>query len=544
MMKFKKYVIFIILFVTISFAFINRILADENWSVDTNNTDTGSIVNTNPSEGTPSGNGVGGNYMYTPKGYAYGCTVTASSCTPSYGIYSREVGVGWNLYDLFNNSIINQTNVNSSIIAGTAVGAKLYEYRSATWWAKGFVSTTITCKQRVTYSCPGQCYQGSTTSGPIFVPCTTTCEKEVTFSYGGTSWSSSCQSQANELGYKAALEEVTKDGGSYALSISDPNDARCANPEKYANELKRDGIICNNYEVSAIPGEVTSENGKLTRYYYYEMYGACINAKTGKVRYLNEGDTCNEEEYYIENDNDDEKNRHWHIFTPLNSKSTEGYTLAFTENKATKQRGDICQATVEKYAKNYEYTLYIKPMTGSFTNNVAIDKNMVANGCYFQTIIKVPITQKYYNEEISGSESTLQGFNFYYRPIDVDNPFPNGIASDSYWKIWEENGGKDPDISKSYDEYTYVTNMDEDEIREYNDEIEYTDWSNMNIDGSSQFIQSSQIIIRNGKITNDSFYSLGCGPQNQCEYLDSDHTIENPIYQPECKIIRLGDVCP
>ena len=353
------------------------------------------------------------------------------------------------------------------------------------------------------------------------------------------------------MAYNNAKKELEKDGETFTVSITDPNDARCNYPEKYADQLSRENVVCNNYDVTSTSSSITSfeeslkNGGQVTKYYYYEMYGACINAKTGKVRYINKDEKCNADEYFIENDYmDDLSKKHWHIFVPTNTKESEGYTLTFNSNVKTILDGSLCQNAVEKYAENYEYTLYIKPLTGAFTNNIAVDKKKVTNGCYNKLVLNIPVTQKYYNEEKNGSESTLQGFNFYYRPIDIDNPFPNGIASDSYWKIWEENGKKDPDISKSYDEYTYVTNMDEDEIREYNDEIEYTDWSDMNIDGSSQFIHSSQTIIRNGKITNDSFYSLGCGPQNQCEYLDSDHTVENPIYQPECSIIRLGDVCP
>ena len=471
------------------------------------------------------------------------CSCSGGSCVTNSQIYYKSINVIGNLYDMYNQRYNSEMLKNNKAIAGTAIGVDLYEERSAYWSASSYVVYNCTCSRKGIVGYVTTCSEKyGCTDWPVW--------GKTYWSYTGYSWSSSCQAQANREGYNKAKDYVEKDGASYSLNISDPNDARCANPDKYSYELKRDGVICNNYKVSAVPGTVTSyeeslkSNGKVTQKYHYEMYGACINAKTGKVRYLNEGDICGSEEYYIENDNENENTRHWHVFTPLNTKSTDGYKLILSPNTNTIQSGGICQSIVENYANNNEYELYIKPISGSFVGDISTDKQKVKNGCYFHTILDIKIDQKYYNEEINGSESTLQGFNFYYRPIDIDNPFPNGIASDSYWKIWEENGKKDPDISKSYDEYTYVTNMDEDEIKEYNDEIEYTDWSNMNIDGSSQFIQSSQTIIRNGKITNDSFYSLGCGPQNQCEYLDSDHTVENPIYQPECSVIRLGDVCP
>ena len=66
----------------------------------------------------------------------------------------------------------------------------------------------------------------------------------------------------------------------------------------------------------------------------------------------------------------------------------------------------------------------------------------------------------------------------------------------------------------------------------------------MSINGGSMFITSQNIINRNSSITKDSFYSLGCGVENQCEYLDSKHTIKNPIYQPRCKNNKKGEICP
>ena len=66
----------------------------------------------------------------------------------------------------------------------------------------------------------------------------------------------------------------------------------------------------------------------------------------------------------------------------------------------------------------------------------------------------------------------------------------------------------------------------------------------MNIDGSSIFIQKDNIIDRNGLITNKTFYSLGCGIENQCEYLDKEQKIKNPIYQPRCKNNKTNDICP
>ena len=382
--------------------------------------------------------------------------------------------------------------------------------------------------------------------------CPSTCYELRTFSYGGTSWSQECQNTANELGYEKAKSELEKVGASYSLNIADPNDARCGNPEKYADELKKDGVVCNNYNVSAVPGKISSyeeslkNGGEVSQKIYYEMYGVCINVKTGKVRYLDKDSKCNENEYYIKNDNENEGTRHWHIFTPLNTKTKDGYTLALTPNTNTLQDGQICQAYIDKYASNYEYMLYIKPKTGKFTKEIKNDKKKVSNGCYFQTIIPIPTIQKFYGEEITEDNDILKGFNFYYRPIDIDNPFPNGINDDSYWKTWYDTEKKEPNLKESFKEVTYWTNnIDLNSIREYNEESSYLDWETMNIDGTSSFISTQGIINRSSTINKNSVYNLGCAPTNMCEYYIKDgEKVENPVYQPECKNAKIGVSCP
>lgn len=512
-----------------------------------------------PTSGGDSGGGGAGNaviantgaVVYIPMGQnvdAGSCVVIGDNCQHISGVSYLYAEVNWNMFDRYNNNIIDQTTVNSQITAGTAIGFKIQELRQATWYGIGNYTIELLCTwTEVIHHQARHCWLVK--GGGL--DCYDTSYDEIKVHQvitGGPSYSADCTAAAQREGYEKAVAAVSG-GASYTMTITNPNDARCANPEKYAEQLKRDGVDCAAEEgtASAVEGSLSGYN-PVSKSYYYEMYGACINVKTGKVRYLNKDDKCGTNEYYIANDNESESTRHWHVFTPLNTKSTEGYSIILTPNKNTVQDKGICANIVEKYSKNNEYMNYIKPAGGAFVGNSKTDSALVKRvGCYFEMTLKVPTTQKFYGEEINGNDSTLTGFAFYYRPIDITNPFPNGVASDSYWQEWNEKNQKDPDLSESFDEVTYETNgIDLSYIREYNDQNNYTSWLDMNINGTSTFINSSKIINRSSTLQSDNLYNLGCGPTNMCEYyLDSNGTKKkNPIYQSECANTRKGVSCP
>lgn len=515
----------------------------------------GDFSTTGPTNGGGGGGGAGNAVSLPGGGVAYigmgistipgSCSVISGNCHINAGVSNLYVGVNWNMFDRYNNSIIDQTTVNSQITAGTAIGFKIQELRQASWYGIGTYYVQLSCQKEVTvYQTCWECQKKKCSN----YPCPYTIIE--TFETGGVAPSADCTASAQQAGYNAAVAAVSN-GASYTMTITNPNDARCANPTKYAEQLKRDGVDCAAAEgrASAVASSLSGYN-PVSKSYYYEMYGACINVKTGKVRYLNKDDKCGTNEYYIANDNESEATRHWHVFTPLNTKTPEGYAILLTPNKNTVQDKGICANIVEKYSKNNEYMNYIKPASGAFVGNTKTDSALAKRaGCYFEMTLKVPTTQKFYGEEINsaGNDSTLIGFAFYYRPIDITNPFPNGIANDSYWQEWNEKKQKDPDLSKSFDQITYQTNgIDLSYIREYNDKNNYTSWLDMNINGTSTFVNSSKILNRSSTIKQENLYNLGCGPTNMCEYyLDSNGTKKkNPIYQSECANTRKDVSCP
>jgi len=469
------------------------------------------------------------------------CSCSPPSCIASHGIYNPSSLIKWNSYDLYNNPIYSEEKT----IAGTQLGFNLYEEKSVEWYAGSQACYTCSCKHR-------QCDYYEEDLGNGYYDRWFNCYW-VYYSTGGCYSAQWCYEMNRELAYNEAVAAVST-GESYSLTITDPNDSRCANLEKYGKQLEAEGVVCDDYkEVKAVHGKVSPKyENPVIKNYYYEMYGSCVNVKTGKVRYLESkcksDNCCNENEYYIENE-ESEEIKHWHVFTPLNSKETEGYSL-FLKGK-TLQVPYTCTKMIELYPN--EYTHYIVPRYGEFSGYKKRDIEMIKsqNGCYFEMKIDLPIKQLFYNEvKESNTKSEIIGFKFYYRPIDINNPFPNGIADDSYWKLWEDDkkaGKEEPELEKSFNTITYMaTDIDLNGIREYNNYNEYPDWTNLNIDGSSNFIKDYNFIARNSIINNNSFYSLGCGSFNQCPYYIDKNGVrkENPIYQPECSKVREGDVCP
>ena len=538
----------------------------------------GDTPNNNTETTTPSGNngqgksdGEGGYYSGSNSGNNhYIGDVTSSTiqegdwtCSPTgcsiiSGVSEHTMSLKWDLYDMFNEPLTSKFGV----LAGTHIGANLCESRKAVYYGEGYMNYSCTREvKEIVTDCVMYPTRGPNDEPDWGYHCEsytrTRIERESrTYAHSG------CNEAALQDGYNTALF-VLSGKESYTVDISDPNEAKCYDKPDGYKYGEEENQVCKTYHAVSIGGVPTSyaesrNNGNtVIKNYCYELYGSCINVKTGKVEYLTEPVSKEDENpcrnkgdewYYVKNDYKDESDRHWHIFIPLNTKETDVYQFAM-KSKSKENSSQMCRAFIEKYSKDYEYTKYIVPAVGSFNKNKS-DINLVKNGCYYKSTVTIPIRQRFYNEVDSNNKDTseLIGFNFYYRPISLDNPFPNGITKYSDWEKWNENkkqGKENPELDKSFNTVTYAAaNINLSYIRNYNKENLYTDWSKMNIDGSSIFIQKDNIIDRNGLITNKTFYSLGCGIENQCEYLDKERKIKNPIYQPRCKNNKTNDTCP
>ena len=272
-------------------------------------------------------------------------------------------------------------------------------------------------------------------------------------------------------------------------------------------------------------------SGTIWKTYLHTPEKVCMNLKTAEVTY-NEKCTPSEEKGIVLIADSETYDKYlkstvtyWHYFVPLNMKSDTDFPLRLSENSDRPLNAEECQYIMKNYS---DYINYIVPSTSAGTDSYKNDYSKLKEnsndwkktkyGCYFKTTINFPITQKFYNEEQEGDKLVFKGYSFYYRPIDIKNPFPNGIAADSYWADWNKQKEKTPDLEKSFNNLTYVaTNINANSVRAYNSKNPYTSWNNMNINGKSKFIESgingTKIITRYADT--NSFYKLGCGPANK-----------------------------
>ena len=489
----------------------------------------------------------------TTPSYGSKCDSVKCSISRSYEVYyeqfadvKKEDGT---IEDLL------MKNYQTEFLAGTSLMLKVYENQKFTTTA----SYSVSAKRQV-WTCRYYNYHTyrytCTVNGK-----STTCSRRTLLPAGSSEDDCSCSGSADVViptfkGWRdvtseyiascsaAAVPEVMTLTPSYSAFYEDSNDidAEASNSKYYTAETI-EGYECG----KPVPGK----EGKYGSGGYsgantlsgscsvsYDRIGkVCINVKKGLVRYIDEKEKCEtSDEYTITPDEDG----FWKYFIPLNANSANDFI--FTLNPANKQKAlaVACKNYIDKYD---DYAYFITDSNGNSFIGQNITKKkakqMVENGCYFKTTVVIPIKQRFYNELENGLN--FKGFNFYYKPIDIDNPFPNGLNNISLWYDWNKDTDKEPDISESYKEVTYYANTsgNEDQIRKYNNKNDkdidkkdnpYASWEKMNVDGTSQFIKKEGIVSSNVGV--NSFYPLGCGPWNESE--KNEDGSKNYFYQPEC----------
>lgn len=494
---------------------------------------------------------------------------------PSYDYtLNSHTSLQWNIYDMYGNDIINGTKIaeDDAVKAGIWIGVNATETIYATYALKDVTATEsfygFTCKySRPTNQCikwntsctawddngtcssnvTAKCCKWDSTSCAEYGTATETKSSEISKCEGKDSIDAKCEALTpSGWTYKGYVyDEITRNvSGSELDTIKTTiKEKLCAAIKGYVSsnsskvlKYSSDDIYPSNKsdtiisEGNGIEGECPDcgcyeSSGREEKKYYYNQSKVCINIKTSKVTY---GRKCNDDEFTIENGTAKDGNKFWHYFIPLSIKSTDNLYLQLLSNSDSNNYSNkICKSIMKKkYDAGEDYRAYISPVDEkiSFTGDYEtdIDKLGDKGKCKATISLKIPITQKFYNEIDDDGTKKFKGFNFYYKPIDITNPFPNGLTQSSLWYEWlNDKSGEKLDISDSFSKKTYEINVNNlYAIRQYNSD--YTDWSTMSLNGKNSFIDDYDIT----RYTND-FYPLGCGAKNS----DASNKI---LYIKEC----------
>lgn len=537
--------------------------------------DTGS---SSSSSGKPGGDGSSGNQepKYSKElssktgeenGYKYKETYT---CKYNYNISSTNK-VTINGYNMQNKKIIeNSLNISdkNKIVAGTSIGLEIYEVKKISYSVSDIevVYTKVKTEKKETkcqaytcnYSCTARgsspytvqksvsagyaCSKGNEKSTMTMHSCVNTTSSPTCSSYK-TGWTDTNETITKRT-YTSESNNYVKDCLKHAVKVAKGKANATGTSATYSIKVPESNNI-NKTSITTIQGKVTKEekfnvsknteqkSGTRTVEYEYST-NPCMNVITSEVRYVSDSKYCNKDnEILIANETIDGRT-HWHYFTPINTKSSDYITIELTKNtnnSNNKKSNKECLYVLEKNPidpLDNNKTSYVdliqktndEKLVGDYTGNKSSkDYKYFKNGgtCYLTSVIKIPINQKFYQEEQDNDGNIkFTGFNFYYRPININNPFPNGFSENSYWKKWDEDGRKDPNMAESYKITTYsAININTEAVRNYKNtttngkQNTYSSWNNMTKDGKSNFISSQGIVIRHK--TGD-YYKIGEGP--------------------------------
>lgn len=297
--------------------------------------------------------------------------------------------------------------------------------------------------------------------------------------------------------------------------------------------------------------------------FYIEPEKVCIDPVTSKVYYNSE---CLSDMKEIENSEVTEEitnidgNRvsatlkYWHYFIPLDTKTKTPFNLLLTDkssdgNPEILEKGE-CEYVMQHYTNYKNIIKGVETRSGNIidtydyvgdysSGTYSTDKRRLSytnHSCMFATTIKFGdnIVQEFYSEKTRLGYTSLKGYNMYFRQIDVNNPFPNGLTNSVYWNglynptTKKVNTGKGEVLLEEKFGTTYIANLSSKEniekVRNFNKNHPYTEWvdpkaeGGMTQNGSSYFILKNNSIFTKKVADTSSYYKLGCGPSNYTKW--------------------------
>lgn len=310
----------------------------------------------------------------------------------------------------------------------------------------------------------------------------------------------------------------------------------------------------NNLEIGASKdGELqetltTPRKGDVKQKYKYAPSNVCMNTLTSEVTYNSECKESNETieikdgtTFDKELGENGEWVKYWHYFIPLDAKTGSKQALKLIKNAGNNSKPTLTkkQCIYGMENKPEDYKFYIAPTDGgTFDGNYERGKNTsdeqkveAGNGCFIVIMLEFDIVQKFYGE--TSNSNRLKGYGMYFRQIDINNPFPNGLKSSTYWNgLYNESTkkvktrGTEVKLQTSFDSPTYVANLSSAtniaKVRQLNKDSPYTNWISdyqktygMSANGTSNFVRNNNpIFTKVSPIVRKSPYKLGCGPSN------------------------------
>ena len=473
-------------------------------------------------DGTGGGNGgTGGNGQYSPWTYF-------DEGKKKYK-YRYSVQYGFNTTKSSTYIIPNGDRIKS----GTWVGINIYEIQSASWNVLNTefkeIKKVYTCTDTIPnckkvdrgYDDKGFKLNPITVCGDPYVVIIVQDEEHDYYDSftcpSGTMTVEEKEVSTDEIGYK--LTEIynlahSRAAGMVGTPLSKVQIITDELNEK--NEHKTETLL-GNLVSSSDSGPAKS--GSVIKTYSYKPSSICMNLKTGKVRYNKE---CKQDEEVKLNPYIYDGIEYWQYFSPLDTKSGTNFSLNIKNNSEGKVNAELCHSVMNNYKDDYQnriISINNKALNGDYCKNgncnnlntgSGSDWQEVSKGCYFSTVLNFDVIQKYYFEEMKNNELKFNGYNLYYRPININNPFPTTPTENSIWYEWFNSTNKTPNLKDSFNEVTYsvaIPNKLADTIRAYNVNNPYPSFDKLSLNGTSSFLQSIGVV----SLTEDKLNKLGEG---------------------------------
>ena len=449
--------------------------------------------------------------------------------------YSVSVSGGFS-YKVIGANLDGYANSNTTIKSGTWIGLNVHEEQRATWTVSSIqakeVKKYFTCK-KVTQECElknEKGFRGDGSYGPIKVwRCetkTTTLVDNAPHDYydGYTCPSESNQTHVEEkeepIGVPGKVrDKVYSAARNAALGLVGDALSKVQITTDDVNKKNEHKTLIISAKLDQFIIPPPGPYGTIIKKYIYKPDNICMNLRTGKVSYNKE---CTKEEEVQLNPYIYDGGSYWQYFTPLDAKSGTSFGLIIKNNSQRRLSNSECHSMMDTYKdkyQNYITSLSGRTLSGDYCRNgncnnlnkgSGSDWQEVSKGCYLSTVVNFNMVQKYYYEEMKNKQLMFNGYNIYYRSINIDNPFPNTPTKNSLWYDWYNSTNKNPNLKDSFKEMTYsvaVSNKLADTIRAYNVNNPYPSFDKLSLAGESEFLRSIGV----NSLTNDKYYKLGGG---------------------------------